>query len=234
MNCQHLQQMLAFVDRKSEELDAAERDAVKQHLEKCPDCAELAQAERQADQALGPLLRDVVVPAGLKQKVMNRLTAERGSSPWKWGGAVLAAVLLVGLGTAWYVQSLPNVSMSEVQAYPHLGAGWDKEKLEDYFAERGLRVVAPSDFDYDHLRQIEIVRFDGKHPVAKLSLHRDLGGDQRAEASVLIFPQRQFRTDSLPAERFHGATNILILHKNDFTYVIYYRGELEALRRPMN
>ena len=84
MNCQDVHQLLAFADRKAEELDQPERDALKQHLEKCPDCAEQSLAERRADALVGAAMRDVPVPADLKQKVLKRLAAERGGVPWKW------------------------------------------------------------------------------------------------------------------------------------------------------
>ena len=233
MECQHVQQLLAFVDRKCEELDVSDRDAVQVHLENCPACAELAQAERHADDTLGAVLRDVPVPADLKQKVMNRLAAERGGVSWKWGVAAVATILLVALGTVWYLRPLPTVSLSQIQDFAQLGAGWDETKLEKYFADQGLPVVVPSDLDYDNLRRIKIVEIE-KQRIAELSFHRELGNDQRVQADVLIFPHRQFRTDRLPAERFHGFTNIQIVHKENFTYVIFYRGELDALRRQLN
>ena len=50
---------------------------LQQHLDKCPDCACLAQADRRLDETLGKVMRDVPVPAGLKQSVMKRLATQR-------------------------------------------------------------------------------------------------------------------------------------------------------------
>jgi anti-sigma factor (TIGR02949 family) len=229
MECQHVQQLLAFADRKCEELDGSDRDAIRQHLETCPACAELAQAERHTDDTLGAVLRDVAVPADLKQKVMNRLAAERGSTPWKWGAAlVIAAAVLIASGTAWYKLRVPSVTLDTVREFSELGAGWDEDRVQKYFADNGLRVVVPTDLDYANLRHIGIVEFQ-KQRVARLSFQAG-----RVQAEVLILPHRQFGTDQLPSGDGHGFTDFQIVHKENFTYVIFYRGELDALRRPLN
>jgi hypothetical protein len=225
MECQHIQQLLAFADRKCEELEASDRKAVLQHLENCPACAELAQIERRSDEVLGAVLRDVPVPADFKQKMLNRLAAERGSVPWKCGVAAVAATLVIALGTVWYLRPLPTVGLSQIQDYAQLGAGWDETKVEKYFADNGLRVVVPTDLDYDNLRQIGIVEFQ-KQRVARLSFQAG-----RVQAEVLILPHRQFITDQLPSEDY---SEFQIVHKENFTYVIFHRGELNALRRQMN
>ena len=87
MECQDVQQLLAFVNRKCEGLADAERDAIREHLDRCPDCSARAQAERRSDEALGRLMRDVPVPPGLQQQVSQRLTAQRRGARWKDGQA---------------------------------------------------------------------------------------------------------------------------------------------------
>jgi hypothetical protein len=229
MDCQHVQHLLPFVERKCEELDAVERDAVQQHLAKCPACAALAQAERRLDEALGPVLRDVSVPADLQQKVMKRLAAERSVVPWKRGAAVLAASLLIALGAVWFLRAKPTVTEDDVIAINHRGAGWDEAKVEKYFADRGLRVVLPSDLDYEFLRKIEIVE-EFNQRVAKLSFRAQRENDRSCQADVLILPHGQFRVDQLPEGTF---TNLQVVHKEDFTYLIFFTGSLEALRRDL-
>ena len=39
MECHDVQQLLAFAQRKCENLDAAERTAIRAHLDGCPDCS---------------------------------------------------------------------------------------------------------------------------------------------------------------------------------------------------
>ena len=93
MECQDVRVLLAFTERPCEAVDAAERAAVARHLQVCADCTAFAQGQRALDEALGPVLRDVPVPADLKPKVMKRLSASRG--PRRWKGAVAAAAGLL-------------------------------------------------------------------------------------------------------------------------------------------
>ncbi len=97
MECQEIRQLLAFLERG--ELDEAECAAVQKHLDACPYCAALAAAVLSADQAIVPVLRDVAVPAGLKQQLLHRLAADRRASSWnRWAVGAVAALLLVGTG----------------------------------------------------------------------------------------------------------------------------------------
>lgn len=234
MNCQDLQQLLAFMNRPGDDLDAVERDAIKQHLEKCPDCAELALAERRADDAVGTVLRDVPVPIGLKEKVIARLTGERAGVPWKWAGTiVLAASLLIAASVTWYLRPLPKVSLDDVIALDQRGPNWSEANVEEFFAKEGLEVVVPSDLDYDALRQVEIVEFK-KQRVAKLTFQRELDQDRKVRADVLILPHRQFDVNDLRDGTFQNLNNLQILRKENYTYLIFFRGPLELVRRNMN
>lgn len=231
MNCQDIQHLLPFVNRSSAELDAAEREAMKQHLEKCPECAELAQAERRADEAIGTVMRDVAAPAGLKEKVIARLSAERAAVPWKWGGSiVLAATLLIAASLTWYMRPLPKVSYDDVLELDQRGPGWSEEQVVKHFAERGLSVEAPSDFDPEWLRQLDVVEFKDRR-VAKLTFQREFDQDRRVRADVLILPHSQFNVEQLRDGTFQNLNNLQILRKENYTYLIFYNGQLELIRR---
>ena len=83
MECHDARTLMLFA-RSSEAVDAAEKAALQQHLDGCPDCAARAQAERHADEALTKLMQDVPVPADLKGKLLKRLADDRPAKPWRW------------------------------------------------------------------------------------------------------------------------------------------------------
>ena len=58
MECHDVRLLLTFSERRCEQIDAAERNAVAQHLNGCHDCAAFAAAERAVDESLGQLMRD--------------------------------------------------------------------------------------------------------------------------------------------------------------------------------
>jgi hypothetical protein len=183
MECQDVRQLLAFLERKSEELDAAEGAALQKHLDACPDCAALAASERSADQAIGAALRNVAVPAGLKQQVLRRLAAQRGGAPWKrWAvGAAVAAMLLVAIGGAWAFWPKPEFTV------PVERSDWTQPEVQRYLNERGVTVPAPGKFKYGQLRQVDVVLIHGR-PVAKLTFERNDG----ALAIVFFVDTKQF------------------------------------------
>jgi Putative zinc-finger len=184
MECQDVRAMLAFLERKSEELDAGERTALQKHLETCPDCAAMTAAERQADLAIGTVMRAVPVPAGLKQQVLKRLAAGRGSA-WKgWTIAVAAALLLAVGGGTWHYWPKPEF----LPVIPPVV--WkDADEVDSYFAAKGLIIEASPRLKYELLDRVDIELVDGR-PVAKLTFLNE--GPPRGLANVYIVDTKQF------------------------------------------
>jgi len=229
MNCQHVRQLLAFVDRKCEELDPAERDAVKQHLENCPECAAVAQAERGFDAAVGAALRNVEVPTGLKADLLKRLAAGRGLGRWKWaGGMAVAATVLVAVagGIAWQQRQPVEISQYEVDRFRMVldhKRNWTLESVQEFLRNEGLGDVVPPQFDYKFLQSIDVVQIRGRR-VAKLTFARF---DEPCEAIVLILPQKEFRTTNVVQNP--TAIKIETDATHPVTYLILFNGPLERL-----
>jgi hypothetical protein len=233
MECHDVQQLLAFVNRKSEDLDAAERAALREHLDKCPDCSARNQAEQRADETLGVLMRDVPVPAGLKQQVVKRLGAERGAARWKTvkRGALTAAAAAVLLalvgGYVWQARLPTEITEADVGTALVLVTNsgfWDENSAKQYLKENGLPDHVPQQFDYRLLQSVEPVYFKGRR-VAKLTFAK--GNDV---ASVLVLPSEQFRTNQLTEDP--TCLNIVPEREHGIIYLILFRGNLGALQRP--
>lgn len=232
MECHDVRSLLTFIQRGCEHLDATEREVLQAHLDKCPDCAGLTQAERRLDETLGQIMRDVPVPAGLQANVLKRLADERRPSSWRrsaLAAAAAAAVLLaVGAGV-WYANAVPEVSVDDVnkvaadelEVFRICRADDPALAADKYFEAAGVYVLAPRDFDYRFLHRVEIVEFK-KRRVAKLSFR----GEQ-ARADVIILPHDQFHTETLAD---HRDQTILIQRERDFTYLIFHSNGLETLR----
>ena len=233
MDCQKVQQLLVFLDRKSEDFDAVERDAVLQHLAKCPACQALAESERRADEVMGSAMREVPVPADLQQKVMKRLSAQQPRLPWKRGITAIAAMVLIGLSVGWYLQPLPQVTESDLTNIEFRGFGWEDKKVAQFVADEGMQVELPRTLNYEYLRRVEIVDFK-KQRVVRLTFHHDFMDNQTVQnvhAEVLILPHKQFRVASLKTMDNRGAnTSIHVIHEGHFTYVIFLQGDLERLQ----
>ncbi len=231
MECHDVRSLLTFIQRGCEHLDAIEREALQAHLDKCPDCADLTQAERRLDETLGQIMRDVPVPADLHTSVLRRLAAERRPTGWRRSAvAATAAAVLLAIGAGvWYVNAVPEVSVDDVnkvaadelEVFRICRADDPALAADKYFEAAGVYVLAPRDFDYRFLHRVEIVEFK-KRRVAKLSFR----GEQ-ARADVIILPHNQFHTETLADHRDH---TILIQRERDFTYLIFHSNGLGALR----
>jgi hypothetical protein len=237
MECHDVRVLLTFAERRCELLDAEERAALDQHLDKCPDCASISQAERQADQIIGQLMVDVPVPSNLKGKLKHRLAAERPRKPWRWIAAAAAVLLLVSAGAVSMIDFRTELTAPD---FHWVVVELTAETAEADLAARGLNVRVPAKFNYRLLQHVDVVEFKG-HRVGKLTFAQFGGG---ASATVLILPHSQFHmnteTDFAEAD-IPGSTSIRIRHappadgdpRGDFIYVIFYRGNIASLERQL-
>ena len=229
MQCHEVRLLLAFTERPCESVDAAEREAVAQHLKGCPDCTAYAQVERALDAALGRVMRDVPAPADLKPKVLKRLAASRGGLSWKWpaGAAAAAALLAIGL-YSYFLWPLPVVTGDDVRTFV-VQEEWNAERARQVLAEHGIVVNLPRDIDGRFLRTVEIVDFKGRR-VAKLGyLVRAEEGS--TSAIVLVLPHHQFRIGNIADTTIPG-WELKIDRQDDCSYLIFFQGDLSPLRPP--
>jgi hypothetical protein len=107
MDCKTARLLLDFVRPEARELEAEEAAALERHLDQCSACHSQAYNERQFDDCLGKAMRQVEVPAGLREQLLARLESARGD----WNRqrfahaarlcAAAAALLLLGWA-GWY------------------------------------------------------------------------------------------------------------------------------------
>ncbi|MHB1426069.1 MAG: hypothetical protein ACYC3I_23140 [Gemmataceae bacterium] len=78
MDCKTARLLLDFARPPARELEAEEAAVLESHLDHCPDCHSQARKERQLDESFGKAMRQVDVPAALREQLLARLDAERG------------------------------------------------------------------------------------------------------------------------------------------------------------
>jgi hypothetical protein len=78
MDCKTARLLLDFARPQARELEAEEAEALESHLDHCPDCHSQARGERLFDERLGKAMRQVEVPAGLREQLLARLESARG------------------------------------------------------------------------------------------------------------------------------------------------------------
>jgi hypothetical protein len=100
MDCKTARLLLDFARPEARELEAEEAAALERHLDHCPDCHSQACNERQLDDRLGKAMRQVEIPAGLREQLLAHLNRQRFAHAVRLCAAA-AAVLLLGW-SGWY------------------------------------------------------------------------------------------------------------------------------------
>jgi hypothetical protein len=220
MDCTSARLLLIF--RRPGELDAAERETLDQHLEGCPDCAAHFHQEARVDQAVCTAMRAVPVPAPLRGQILGELARRRRPYPWPWAAAAACILLALGLGLYAWTQSKPVFDPEE---FFHIASkATDPDQVEGWFADQGMVMVAPRQFNFAYLDSYDTQTVQGR-PVPHLLFHlRGNGGP--AIAHVYVLSTKTFKIGDLPDEISRSNHNIRFLRDPDgqFLYAVVYTG----------
>jgi anti-sigma factor (TIGR02949 family) len=231
MDCKDARLLLEFARPGDKELDHDEAEALKQHLADCPDCATLAQAEQRADEHIGRAMRDVPVPDGLRERVLQKLAAER--VPWyrRWpvriAGAAALLLVVGGLGLIWWLGEPPAVDVPSIHARMN-ALPRTREAVDEAFRALNVTTMAPPNFNYGLLDSYGLAVFqDQQVPHLLFVSESNLG----SLAHVYILSSQQFDLEATrksgPAPLSGGRQVILLDHpdnKADYLYLVVYRG----------
>jgi Putative zinc-finger len=164
MNCDYVRLWLAFA--RPAEMDPAELARLDAHLSTCPECGQIARAERGTDDAFAQAMQCVPVPEGLRNKLTARLAAAR-TSWWRHAAlhacaACVAGLLAVSLTYAVTRPSLDLTTEAEKATWePGLWKPNDRalEDANESLRSLGAPAAAPGDFKYQMLKFVG--RMDG-------------------------------------------------------------------------
>src|SRR4051794_39308076 len=121
MDCSNARLLLRFSRRDLTPGDVSSLDA---HLAGCAECSACAQAERAFDLKVGRAMKEVPVPDGLRQRLLEKLATERENRR-RWFtrslrlGAVAAALLLALLG-AWAFYPGPKELLDQEEVFTYV------------------------------------------------------------------------------------------------------------------
>jgi hypothetical protein len=230
MDCRTARLLLHFARPLPSELPAGEAHALEAHLTGCPECEALALAERQFDARLGEVMRQVPVPDGLRERILGRLTTERGDRRRVWVGwtaraAAVAALVVIGviIGVAWRGQHPPELDLAALlqeRCYRSL----DYDGVRDAFQEQyQLKTATPTAFNYGYLKVFGLAECQGRRVPCLFFAHN------KTEAWVYVVNKHQFDLAALPdgeAENsggYHAA--VMRADDPDHAFVIIYAGD---------
>jgi hypothetical protein len=186
MDCTSARLLLNFV--RTGELDRAEQESLDGHLHNCPECSAFSRCEDRFDDAMATVMPRVLVPAGLKERILERLTRTPRPRRWRW---TAAAAVLLGAGLIGFMvltsgadelNPLLIAEKVDTKLTPDAVEGW-------FFGQLGTAVALPRDFNFTLLDGFDIAEIQG-HKVPKLTFQ------SRADkhlAHVYVLSTRQFQ-----------------------------------------
>jgi hypothetical protein len=245
MDCKTARLLFDFARPQAGELDAAELAAFEQHLAGCPECDTLARAERGVEFAFAKAMRAVEVPAGLRNRLMERLDRERGDVYLRWFGnagrvaaAAAAVLLLVGGIYLWNQTHLPEVNMDLAwdEALNRRVAPPGPEALAAFFHKHGYDGQIPQKLTYSSLAYYGMGEFQGRQVPRMIFIAPEGSPHAGAHAEVLLLSPKQFNLAKAPA-KFESPTGYpfqLALWRDPTgsTEVVDYTGDSTNWFRP--
>ena len=231
MDCNHARLLLIF-SRKQSELEAADAESLRGHLDNCSSCAGLAGAERHLDAAVGKAMHDVSLPAGLEMRLLDRLAHDRVRLRWRrvLTAGSLAAALLLAVGLSWIfyfgARTTPDFGRLDDEISQKF-AGASPETVEKWFHDQGLAMEAPRQLNFGLLITYDTVRFMNRRVPRLVFLHH--GERESSVAEVYVLSGDQFNLDRSPE---HPVSVEVLRDNPNFHYVaiVYPRGSLDSFR----
>jgi hypothetical protein len=201
MNCRRAQQLLNLVLPGSQELDPAEAHALQRHLTGCADCRAEQRALQSADAEIGQLMRAVPVPAGLRERLLGRLSVERRQVYRRWfvsTAMAAAATLLIASFSYWYWQVKPQevvLNPAGSEPYDPVVPTVTPEAVREHFRGLGYEVQLPGDlvdtWDFRLLTAKELASYQDVQ-VPTLTFRKGT-----ATATIRLLRQGQFDAKAL-------------------------------------
>ncbi len=234
MDCKTARLLLNFARPQARELQAEEAGALEGHLDRCPDCHGLARGERHLNECLGKAMRQVEVPAGLRDQLLARLDSERGDwhrrrfAQGARMAAAAAAVLLLGWAAAhWLIhRAQPSIDLEQVAGVVNNAAAEDPRiKLEAALKRMGVDTPLSPQLNYNLLiappSLAELPGYPSQH-VAMLVFSQNgrhatvylVSANQLPDGAAISVGGATYKVDALPAAGGDPYT-FLVVHDGD-------------------
>ena len=235
MDCKTAHLLLDFNRPTPTELEASEAETLENHLIDCPACARLARDERRLDEHVGQAVRDVPVPAGLRERLIAGLQRpetlplpRRRFSRGAWSLAAAAALLLIAFGGTVLATRPTGLDTYQLRLDSWTQFNPDRTQVDDWLHAEGSRVPAPDMFEYNLLTHYHVARLQGKS--VPMLLFTSANHRHVYQARVYLLDARQFDLDALrsaPPSQDSGCAVAFVPHPTDprFAYLVVHNAE---------
>jgi hypothetical protein len=233
MDCKTARLLLDFARPQTRELEPEEAGALESHLDRCADCHGLARLERGLDERLSKAMRQVEVPADLRDRLRARLEADRGdwyrrrfAHTMRLAAAAAAFLLLAWGAGRWVLHfTKPRIDPQQIAAAVNDDAMQDpRTRIEAELKRMGVDTPLSAQLNYNLVNApaslAELPGFPNQH-VAMLVFSQSgrfatvylVATDQLQEGVPLTVGGATFKVEVLPSPG--GAYTFLVVHDGD-------------------
>ena len=231
MDCRTARLLLPFARPGGEELERADQLALEQHLAECPDCRLEVEAERTLDGVFAHAMRTVPIPAGLRTRLLTKLTGQRRRYYVRWAARGCAAAALLLVTFLWFYRAFPDkieqiiVRRTEPDAIiiptvapEPLGPFRSLKHMLDHIRAQGCAAGLPRDlsdnWNFQLLEYASVETYNGK-PTPTLGFKKGA-----ATAKVRLLGWGQYDAATLDAIRAAGGRIVGNQQRDPFIAVV--------------
>jgi hypothetical protein len=239
MDCRTARLLVDFQRPRAGELPPDEAQALECHLASCPECDAAVRAEHRFDEHIGPAVRDVPVPEGLRERLLSRLREERLAPirrklAWTARGIAVAAAALIGVLVWWHFfpAKPPRPDLRPLAEAEQRKQGLTgPESVAAWYEENEHIAMVPPPFEYRYLVGCNVADLQGKR-VPRLSFYcGDVNLNPRA--TVYVLSREQFDLDDLgqvnDGRLDDGSDHVIVweprAERPNTAYVIFLHGD---------
>jgi hypothetical protein len=232
MDCNTARMLATFFGRQGSELAPEDAAALDAHLAGCPGCAAAIQAERAFDDRVAKAMMAVPVPANLKARILDGVTAQKAAGyrqkAWGLAGLATAACLLVGGVIGYRIWTAPEMTGAGTIAWVEQDIKDPQNPIDREAARHDLRFTPERAFDLNLLAIAGERDLNGRRvPFAYFVNSR-----KNAWAAVYIVKDSVLNWKTLPRDgsSVPGSFGLQLAvvpdtTRGDVAYVVIYTGE---------
>ncbi len=233
MDCNTARMLTTFFGRQGTELAPEDAADLSTHLAGCAGCASAVRYERAFDDRIARAMLDVPIPSGLKGKLLDGVSAQRGGwyrkKAYGIAGLATAACLLVGGIYAGRILTAPKLEATELIAYAEERADFPQDNIDSYLSSKGVKYNPERRFDLNQLYDIGTSKLMRDGPQVPVLYFKNIR--KNVDAKVYIVRDSDFNWKKLPRDgasipgKSLGLAVIEDARRGDVGYVVIYTGE---------
>jgi hypothetical protein len=223
--------LVTFFGRHGSELAAEDTTDLNAHLASCPACAAAVQFERAFDDRVAKAMLAVPVPAGLKSKLLDGISAQQGT--WyrqkAYAFAGMAACLLLSIGgiVAWQSSQTPELSLPAIVADADQKEQDRAAHARAFLKQESIAFHPEKALDLNQVGAWGISEFQGK----KVPTLFFFNSAKNAQATVYIVRDADFKWNKLsqdgssfPSKYGYQVAVLKDTQRSDVGYIVVFTG----------